>query len=174
MKGYKGYISVEIPTKKYIKAFVISQLGEKPLLDRHSKYGRSLYSILESNRNPARLEYSELRYNTSLKIYIPYKTHKNRGCSLNHTNIKDFNLMIEDEIKHRFYELMNHYMEMLPSIEGNLPHVRKKLGIDIDSWSDDSMKKDYYRHRKSTGKPIFYKNIITRYVRLKHNQHFAV
>lgn len=171
LKHFKEYIPVEIPTKKYIRGFIISELGEKPIFDRQNKYGRHLVNILESKRNPCRTEFA--RYNTKLKIYIPLGMYKAKGCNLNHTNIKDFNLYIEDDIKQKFYMFMDYFIECLPSFKGNLPQVRKKLGINENAWSDDSMKKDYYRYRKAAGKPLLYTSVLDRQVPTKYNHDFA-
>lgn len=59
-------------------------------------------------------------------------------------------------MKQRFYELMDDRIEIFPNFLANLPDIRRKLGIDIDAWEDQSMQKDYYRYRKKTGKPALY------------------
>lgn len=41
----KGYISVEIPTKSYIKAYVYSQLGDKPVMQRKSLIGQNYWTF---------------------------------------------------------------------------------------------------------------------------------
>ena len=47
-------------------------------------------------------------------------------------------------------------MEIIPVIEANIHEVRRKLGIDIDDWDDDSLRKDYYRYRLKKGKALQY------------------
>lgn len=153
----KGCIPIEIPTKKYIKGFIISQLGEKPLMNRGHMIGSKLYDLLDSSLNEDRLDFAKSRYNDRIRIYISMHTFRQRGHCLNETNVKNFNRFLEHTIKDRFYFLMDFYMELFPSFEGNLPEVRKKLGIDDEHWLDDSMKKDYYRYRIESGKPLLYK-----------------
>ena len=41
-----------------------------------------------------------------------------------------------------------------PGFKKNLDIVRKRMGIDIDAWDDDSMKKDYYRSRIKRNMPL--------------------
>lgn len=159
----KGWIPVEIPTKKYIKAYIVSQLGEKPMMDRDHPIGKKLEDVLQHKTNERKVEFSK-RYNASIRIYIHRGLFRQRGANLNETNIKNFNLFVETMIKHRFYQLMDDFIEVLPSFEANLPEVRRRLSIDIEDWSDDSMKKDYYRYRLSKGKPLLYNKIITRSV----------
>ena len=71
---------------------------------------------------------------------------------------------MESYIKDQFYFLMDFYIEIFPSFEENLPQVRKLIGIDDEYWSDESMRKDYYRYRKESGKPLLYKKNIPRTV----------
>ena len=159
----KGWIPVELPTKKYIKAYIISQIGEKPRMDTRHKIGSKLHDLLQHKTNERKTEFSQ-RYNCTIRIYISLHIFKNRGAYLNETNIKNFNQFVENDLKDKFYFLMDLFIEMLPSFEANLPEVRKKLGIDIEAWSDDSMRKDYYRYRKAIGKPLLYNKNSTRTV----------
>lgn len=160
----KGFMSIDIPTKAYIKAYLISQLGERPEMTPRNLFGNKLYDLLEHTTNDRKKEFANARYNAMVRVYIPIHVFRKRGFNLNETNIKNFNLFIEMLIKHRYYELMDDCIEILASFEAHLPYVRKKLGIDIEAWSDDSMKKDYYRYRKNNKKRLFYNKINTRTV----------
>jgi hypothetical protein len=161
----QGYIPVEIPTKKYVKAYIIAKLGARPAMNMHSTIGQKLYDVLEHKSNERKTEFSNERYNTRIKIYISKHTFINRGCYLNETNIKNFNIFVERELKTTFRLLMDHYIEVLPSFEAHLPALRKKIGIDIEDWSDDSIRKDYYRYRqKENLPPLYNKNISPRTV----------
>lgn len=150
----KGYVPVELVTKKYIKAFVKSTMGDQPVMDRSNLIGHKLYDLLSHRTNERLDQFESKHYTEKLRIFIPIRTFRIRGAFLNHTNIKNFNLFIEQMIKQRFYHIMDDLVEILPSFESNLPEARRKLGIDIDSWPDDSMKKDYYRYRLRNGKPL--------------------
>lgn len=145
----KGYIPIEIPTKSYIRAYIISKLGEKPLMNTETNIGCKLYDLLHHTTNEQRTKFSS-RYNSKIRIYISYSLFYHRGGVMNETNIKHFNLFLEEEIKSRFRFIMDFYIDVHPGFEHNLPAVRRWLGIDIEAWSDDSMKKDYYRYRKAT------------------------
>jgi len=74
----------------------------------------------------------------------------------NDCNVKKFNLFIERIIKDRFRFYMDNYILISPSFESHLPAIRKRLSIDVKAWSDDTMKKDYYRYRLNTGKTLLY------------------
>jgi hypothetical protein len=97
-------------------------------------------------------------------MYVNYYTFYHRGALLNETAIKSFNIFMEDEIKHKYRMYMDFYIDLLPSFEKNLPQVRKHIGIDLEHWQDDSIKKDYYRYRLRTGRPLLYKNNYDRIV----------
>lgn len=153
----KGYIPVDIPTKKYIKAYVRAQLGERPIMALDNHIGNKLQSLLKGKpTNEEKNRFASSRYNDVMRVYISRRTLRRKGCNLNETNIKEFNSYIECLVKYQFYFMMDFYSEVLPSFEGNLPQVRRMLKIDVEEWPDDSMKQDYYRYRKRTGKDPFY------------------
>jgi hypothetical protein len=152
----KGHISVEIPVKSYIKAYIVSQLGEVVKLEigKHV-ISNKLFDLLEHKQNHQRTS-SLYKYEAKIKIYITFETYRRRGCNLNHTNIRSFNRFVEKLIKLQMYTIMDSLIAILPSFEANLPEVRRQLGIDLEAWSDDSIKKDYYRYRLKKNKSTLY------------------
>ena len=154
----KGYVSVEIPVKPYIKAFMRRELDPEFKLTPsvHVIYNK-LYDLLERHQNPDMVD-AKCKYGEKVKIFVPLAIFRRRGCNLNHTNIRSFNRFVEGLIKHRFHRLMDDLIDIHPTFDGNLPHVRRRLGIDLEAWSDDSMKKDYYRSRLKRKLPLLYKN----------------
>ncbi len=144
----KGFIPVDILTKKYIKAYLVYRLGEKPILSSDNLFGNKLYDLLLHQTNPHADRFANKRYDDILRVYIPMHVFRTRGGNLNEENTKNFNRFAEQLLKQRYYEVMDDCMELLPVFVANLPQARRKLGIDIEAWSDDSMKKDYYRYRK--------------------------
>jgi hypothetical protein len=151
-----GYMAVDIPTKKYIKAYLMARFNGKVIMAPDNKFGSKLYDLLEHKTNEDRTRFSNARYNDKLRIFISMHTFRKRGFNLNETNIKNFNSFVEDDLKDKFYFLLDTYIEILPVYSAHVDEVRKKLGIDIEHWSDDSMKKDYYRYRKSMKLPLLY------------------
>lgn len=156
MKEYGGFIGISIPTKKYIAAYIHHKLGPYPKMDLSTTIGNKLYDILEYKYNERKTEFSDFRYNAKIKIYITEHVLLNRGCNLNETNIKNFNLFVEAQIKERYRELMDEAIQILPSFKANLPEIRKKIGITEDDWDYDSIKKDYFRYRKRNNLPSLY------------------
>lgn len=151
----KGFIAIDIPTKPYIKAYVHHKLGPAPVMKTNGEtISAKLYDLLQHRVDEFGSRPTNKMYTSRLRVFIPIHTFKRRGSNLNVTNLKNFNLFIEAEIKHWFYFLMDEYMTIFPNFMQNLPEVRRKLGIDLEAWSDDSMKKDYYRYRKKKGRKI--------------------
>lgn len=153
----RGHICIDVPVKPYIKAYIISKLGDPIKLTRDSHFiCDKLYDILEHKVNHQRTV-AKCDYKEKIKVYISMDTFNRRGQHLNNSNVRSFNRFLEKMIKERFYEIMDDMVEVLPSFQNNLPEARRRLGIDIEAWADDSMQKDYYRHRKEMGKPMLYR-----------------
>lgn len=153
----RGFFSINIPTKPYIKAYIRHRMGPMPIMDRSTHIGKKLYDLLDRSTNEDRLKFSPTVYKTDMKVYVSARIFRIRGCNLNETNIQAFNAYLEDFIKEQFYFTMDIYTGLFNSFEGNLPTIRKAMGIEEEDWATDSMKKDYYRYRKRTGKPLLYK-----------------
>lgn len=156
----KGYIPIDIPTKKYIAAYVRAQLGSYPVMSSDNHIGNKMQALLNRKKltNEERNRFANSRYNTTMRVYISRRTMLRKGKYLNETNIKELNSYIEGLVKDKFYFIMDFYIDLLPSFYSNLPEARRQLKIDDDEWDDESMRMDYYRHRVRTGKKKFYKN----------------
>lgn len=154
----QGFIPVDIPTKPYIKAYVINKLGSCPCMNKnYETITAKFYDVINHSTNERGKRFRGKMYNTSLRVYIPVNIFKKYGTNLNETNVKSFNRFIEKEIKYFYYQMMDDLLEHLPSFKNNLPEVRRKLGIDSEAWSEDSMKKEYYRKRKRLGQKLLNK-----------------
>lgn len=151
----KCYVSVSIPVKSYVKAFMQKELGDDLKLStgQHVIYNK-LNDLLERSQDPDKLD-ANCSYNARIIIYISRSKFRQRGCNLNATNTRSFNKFVELMLKHRFHTLMDDLIAIRPGFERNLIIVRKRLGIDVEAWSDDSMQKDYYRSRLRRNMPLF-------------------
>lgn len=149
-------IGIEIRTKPYIKAFLINQFGEKPIMNNGSHIGSKFCGLL-SHREDDTGEKPNLRFKDQVKLYVSYHTFSHAGFIMDYNNQRNFNLYVEHLIKIRFRFYMDFKIELDPSFMNNLPYVREQLGIDMDAWDSDSIKKDYYRYRLKTGKSLLYK-----------------
>lgn len=150
-------IPIEIPTKKYVKEYLIAKFGDKPLMNSRHNIGSKFYDLLQHKYTEDCNELPNVRYDTRLKLYVSQHTFRHRGVFINQIKVKSFNNFCETEIKMRFRHYMNFYIEIHPNFKASLHDVRRELGIDIEAWDDDSMQKDYYRYRKANKMPLLYK-----------------
>lgn len=148
-------IPIEFRTKKYIKGYLISKYGSKIIMSKKDLIGSKLYDLLQHRDTIDRDEDNSL-LNCSIKIYISYHSFKHRGGYLNSKNLKIFNIYISRLIKEDFYFQIDFYLKIHLNFINALKETRLKLGIDEEDWSDDSMKKDYYRYRKKNNLPLLY------------------
>lgn len=159
----EGYVPVDIPTKKYIKAYVLHKLGPKPYMDNQSSsIGDKLHDLLQHNLKDSASRFESKLYKETLRIYVPVNLYRKKAHHLNKENIKNFNLFIEAELKDHFHFMMDYIVTVLPNFTSNLPEIRRKLGIDVEAWKDDSMKKDYYRYRLRNNKSVEYTKLFVR------------
>lgn len=153
-------IPIEILTKRYIKAYLIAKFGDKPVMSSRYYIGSKFFDLLQHEYTEDCKELPNTRYDARIKLYVSQHTFRTRGAYLNQINLKGFNAFCEKEIKTNFRDYMDFYLEIHPNFMANLPAVRKRLGIDIDAWDDDSMKKDYYRYRKDNNLPMLYQKAV--------------
>lgn len=146
----KNFVAVDIPTRPYIKAYVMFKLGPYPKMEENASesIGSKLYDLLKHSTNERASQYKKSTYKTTFRIYIPQMVFIKKGNNLNQTNIRGFNRFIEMEAKERFCQIMDDLTEVFPSFKNNLPEVRRKMGISNKYWPDASLRKIYYRRNK--------------------------
>ena len=155
-------IPVVIPTKKYIRAYVISKFGDKPLMNTTHLFGSKFYDLLSHKvEDKDYLIRNRPVFNSEMKLYIPYCTFASRGGFISNQNMKIFNAFMEGNIKEHYRFCMDTLIEINPFFEENLKKVREIIGIDVEHWDSDSIKKDYYRYRKTNNLPLLYKSKYT-------------
>lgn len=158
MDKSKKFISITIPTKDYIQAYVLSSLGAKPVMNTSHHLGSKFIDLLSREPIIENNERLSTVLNYPLKLYISYHSFKHKGCHLSNKNLKVFNAYLEKEIKDKFRYCMDFYMEFNPHLKANLPIVKKRLGLDKVDLDNEALLKDYYRYRKRNNLGVFYKN----------------
>lgn len=155
----KGYLPVVIPVKQYSKAYIENKIGTPIILDRRRKHSiiEKLVDYLEKDASPVSDKIRK-QYNAEIKLWLTYKQFRKLGETLRGQNLLNFNNFVESRIKEEMRFLFDEAWKILPSFECHLPEVRESLGISIEDWPDDSIKKDYYRYRKREGLLILRKN----------------
>lgn len=149
----KGYFPVDIPTKKYIRAFIYKELTQKPLLNNESIIGNKLHDLLQHKTNEQGSRITSKHYDCIIRVYVTKYVFKQRGANLNATNVKNFNLFMQHLVKQQVRFLLDLFMKQTGSITASLAMARKEMQIDIEDWDCESIKKDYYRwrHKKMYG-----------------------
>jgi len=144
----KGYVPVDIPTKKYLKAYIQLTLGEKPVISQSSHIGSKLVDLMQSKRNHRMSRYQPQHYPETIRVYLNKYAFKNKGCNINHTNIIAWNCYLESYVKEHIRFLLDTYLELTMSLEASIEIMRDKTGLDENVLTYDQVKKDYYRYRK--------------------------
>lgn len=152
----KGYIGVDIPTKKYLRAYIIAQLGELPVMSTDTVIGNKLLDLLQHHTNQRKKEFGN-HYNAKVRIYIGQYLYHQRGCNLNETNIKNFNLFVQHLVKDKMRFLLDHYVPLYGSLDAGIEKMRAILGIGEEDWDEYSIEKDYLRYRKANNAQLLYK-----------------
>ena len=153
----KGYIPIEMPTKRYIRAFIIAQLGSKPVMSSDHVIGNKFTDVLQRHCNERRTEFARKHYDASLRVYVSINVFRRLGANLNETNVKNFNCFVQALIKDKVRFLLDVYVPLLGSFHAALGKVRETMGIEDDDWESDSIQKDYYRYRIKNKVPLLYK-----------------
>jgi hypothetical protein len=149
----KGYFPVDIPTKKYIRAYIYKELTKKPLLNNESLIGNKLFDLLQHHTNEQGSRITSKHYDCTIRVYVSKYVFDRRGANLNATNVKNFNLFLQHLVKLQVRFMLDLFMKQTNSITQSLAKVREEMQIDIEDWDCDSIKKDYYRwrHKKVYG-----------------------
>ena len=149
-------IGIEIPIKRYCKAYLLHHYGARPLMNTKTGVGNKFIDLLSHTAKTNDTPIIEKVYPESVKLYISYFTYRHRGGFIHNEQIQSFNFFLEETIKRTYRQAMDVYIEIIPSFESNLGKVREIIGISEDAWENESIKKDYYRYRKRTGLPLLY------------------
>ena len=144
----KGYISVDVPTKRYIKAWLIKNFGDRPAMTSSNLVGSMLHAFLNRHQDQRATMFATSIYESSVKLLIPYHVFKNHGHNLNKTNITDFNNFLQHLIKSdmRFY--LDFYVEHGYKLKDAIDMVQVKLGLGEDDLPAETIQKDYFRYRQ--------------------------
>lgn len=147
----KGYVSVVIPTKPYLKAWILNELGETPLMNYKHHIGSKLVDLLEYKRNWRPNEYAPHNYPAQLKVYISRFVFQNHGCHLNETNIIRFNSYLEEYFKSMVHWKLDVFVLLTENLDASMELLRDQLKLDEEVFPYELLKKDYYRYRKKNG-----------------------
>lgn len=149
-------ISVKLLTKKHIKAYLINNFGEKPLIDcKHIFhnylllcYSHSLtYKMDDLNRN-----------SVEMNIYITPDDYNRYGCWLNARQMHFFNCHANDYLQALVCAMADTFLEVHPNpkLKDALEYALKYIKLSDEDWDMETVTKFYYRHRKYNNRPLLY------------------
>lgn len=149
-----GFIPVEIPTKPYIRQHLINRMGTTLKVKSDSLIGHFLLHLMQRSVDDEATDFAAIGYTTTMKLYIPGSVFKNWGANLSKTNIKHFNLFVQNLVKEEMRFYLNFYIENNHGLDESIEMVQAKMELPDDVMSYDAIKKDFYRWRQRMGKPM--------------------
>lgn len=137
--------SLEIPCKKYVKAYLENNCGHPvnlqhiPELMEEFRRGLAKMPCHKDSKKPG-------LYEDSVTIIIPPNFFYRYGWELQQEHIRDLNRIIEIRVKFlmRQYVSLNHSMGV--PIATCIREFQDKFGFPEPVWSYESIKKDYDRN----------------------------
>jgi len=146
-----GLIPVDLPTKPYLKAYIQTKLGDKPVMTSTSHIGSKLIDLLQRHENNNRTDYRFTAYPVKMRVYITKHAYNARGGFLNETNIIAFNNYVQCYFKDYIRDMLDVYLEVTNNLEASIELMRDRIGISERDFPYELVKKDYYRYRKTKG-----------------------
>jgi hypothetical protein len=145
MKKEAILISIKIPTKSYIKKFIITRYGIEHTVSKKSMLGVIIVSLLD--KNVLRPEYSFDSCDTEYTVHISEYYMNVRGFNLSVKTIKFLSVLLDK----LFYEDLFTYMDISisklnVSAQEALSCFFKEYNISEDELNFDSIYKKYQRH----------------------------
>lgn len=155
----KGYVPVEIPVKRYVKAFIERNHSSPIMFDRRNKSAiiEKIFDYLERDQAIEIIPKHLWEYKYTIKVYLTNDQFHRRGAWLNSSNIRNFNSFAETLIKERFRLLMDEAWKVSPGFDCHLPSILRALNLTSEDWDYEAIKKDYYRYRLRNDMPILQK-----------------
>lgn len=142
-----NHFSIEIPCKKYVKAYLEINCGT-PVNLQHlpavmEEFRRALCRKPEHRESAPVAEYKD-----KVKVIVPSDMFYRYGWEMNRENELDFNRKVEQQAKY----FMRQYVSVNSSIGVPVAicirEFQEKFGFHEPIWSYESIKKDFDRHGK--------------------------
>lgn len=150
------FVKINIPTKRYLKAFLQNRFGEELLLSHHDPYGKCLYVLLSDNRKRKDMQPISGDYKEEMNVSLHRDAFRHYGFSISKTGVRAFNTFVEELFKEMVHSYIDGRLEVKPKLKDAIADMRIYFKIDDDDWDYESIKKDYYRYRKRNGKALLY------------------
>ena len=139
--------NIDFPTKPYVRQFIIHNFGDPADFSCNKGVNDSFRNCLSrpSTRYDARYnELSLCRYSTITKVVISDDDFYRYGWEISKTNIVSFGKQMERQAKFLMRNMVSYYSSFMMERDAILM-FQNRLGFNEDTWSFDSIKKDYQR-----------------------------
>ncbi len=142
-------VEIEIPVKLYIKRYLNVKYGKPAQLTRKEMEGRFLYELIEDPRQDRDKEVGT--FNHTLTVLLPDRVLMKKGHYLTPTQISNFNSFMKLFIRNEMRSHIDLILRKQPQteIKDAIYDYQQHYKLFDDFFPFDSIKKDYYRYRKS-------------------------
>lgn len=155
-----GGTKFTIPTKPYIQQYIYNCMGREPELSRDDIFGSKLIDLLERNVRHQDNDGVGI-FAAPLVVYLPLRVLDHHGYELSRTGIRFFNTFSEAVIKKELYFYFDTMTGLGLPIKECIDRYQQHFGFNEDTFSSDTIKKTYDRHRRKLGKP-YLRNFMNR------------
>lgn len=151
-----GQVSVELKTKPHVKAFLLNNFGERPMIDSTHIFHNFLLLCLTHSLTYRIDDVPE--YPETMKIYITKNDYNLYGCWMNPRQMQLFNGHVDHSMKMLLTAHTDTYLAHKPNalLKDALLYSLGEMKIDEDDWSLETITKYYYRSRQNRNKPLLY------------------
>lgn len=149
-------VGVLLKTKKHIKAYLISNFGEFPVIDSKSIFHNHFLFCL-AHRLLRDMDKC-IEYTESCKLYITRDDYERYGCWLNKKQAHLFNEHVDTMMKSEIVIRIQMHMEYneKATLNSAILDSLKRMGLTDEDWNPESIVRYYHRYRQRKGMPLLY------------------
>lgn len=150
-------VSVLLKTKKHIRAYLLNNFGEQPMID--SKHIFHNYLLLCYSHTLTLNMHEMLKDTVDMKLYITPSDNQRYGCWLNARQMHFFNTHVDAFMKELLISKADSYLDLhhRPVLKDALAYALDYLKVTEDDWEWDTIVRHYHRSRERRGRPLLYK-----------------
>jgi hypothetical protein len=159
MKPTKGYYTIDIPTKPYLKKYLQSLYGDPLTFSRDDYFGSTLTGYLQRkfySQNEKELTYRKFdTFSTTLTVHMPawWLTESHFGTDIPEDNIIFLNKHFENLFEEKLVTFTMSLGMANVNVKTALELFCKMHNIEIDvDITYDALKQKHYRGRKKSKK----------------------
>lgn len=148
---------IHIPTKPYIKAW-LDHTVPGGNIDRNNLIGCLVLGLLDKGQDRRGLQETS-SYSAKATLYIGVDEKKRQGGWLNITQTHKFNKFVGGLIRKEVRTYILTYMHFNPVLNKAIEYAREQTQLSTEVLADDTIIKDFQRHRQKHGGPWIYSKV---------------